>query len=465
MMAAPPGATCIIGAGTSGIAAAKALKEKNLPFDWYEKGSRMGGLWWLGNDNGLNTCYEGVTTNTSKSTMAFSDFPFPPEFSQFPAPAEIHSYLEAYAKYFGVGDRCQFNTNVQQVVPLSGGPARYRVELQNEKTGETYSRDYVNVIVANGHHWDPAYPELPGHFSGLLVHAHDYRTNELARGKRCLVLGVGNSGVDIAGEVSQVAENVCLSSRRGAYVLPRFLTGKIPMDAAVPTIVHLMPWRLRQRIMALSLWPILQRQKKAGFPMPHHGLLQAHVTMHRSLISLVEAGLVKPRPAIKSVEGKVFTFVDGTTEEVDLLFTCTGYNVTFPFLGKEFNIVEQEGVRLYRNCVHPDFPGLFFVGLLQPIGAMIPLVEVQGRWIADILTDTVLLPTVPEMLSAIKKDQEVVKQRYVNSKRHMLEVDFLEYKVALQLERCPTKATLPQRVWHYVLTFANLFCPQLVRML
>ena len=64
---------------------------------------------------------------------------------------------------------------------------------------------------------------------------------------------------------------------------------------------------------------------------------------------------------------------------------CIGYNITFPFLGEEVKVVEADGTRLYRNVVHPDHPGLFFVGLLQPIGAMIPLCEVQSRWIGDLL--------------------------------------------------------------------------------
>lgn len=102
--------------------------------------------------------------------------------------------MEAYAKKFGIDGCVTFNTTVKKVDPVSEDGVRYRVVLQNEKTGETYTRGYENVVVANGHHWDPAYPDLPGHFTGLTVHAHDYRTNEIARGKRCLVLGVGNSG-------------------------------------------------------------------------------------------------------------------------------------------------------------------------------------------------------------------------------------------------------------------------------
>lgn len=130
--------------------------------------------------------------------------------------------------------------------------------------------------------------------------------------------------MDIAAEAAAVADGVWLSSRRGAYVLPRYFLNKIPMDAATPKLIELLPWWLRQRILKLLLWPILKRQRRAGFPMPQHGILQAHVTIHKHLIKLVEKGLVKPRPAIQSVQGKHFTFVDGTTEEVDLLFACTG---------------------------------------------------------------------------------------------------------------------------------------------
>ena len=89
------------------------------------------------------------------------------------------------------------------------------------------------MLVANGHHWDPRWPEpaFPGaeEFEGEQMHVHHYREPDVLRGKRVLVLGIGNSAVDIAVESSRIADKTFLAMRRGAYVLPKYLNGK-PID-------------------------------------------------------------------------------------------------------------------------------------------------------------------------------------------------------------------------------------------
>jgi dimethylaniline monooxygenase (N-oxide forming) len=107
---------------------------------------------------------------------------------------QVVTYLEAYAKHFEIADKVTYQTTVLRVVPISAGQDGYHVELRDDKSGNEYSREYASVVVCSGHHWDPIYPELPGKFSGEIIHAHDYRTPAVTEGKRVLVLGVGNSG-------------------------------------------------------------------------------------------------------------------------------------------------------------------------------------------------------------------------------------------------------------------------------
>ena len=91
-------------------------------------------------------------------------------------------------------------------------------------------------------------------------------------------------------------------------------------------------------------------------------------------------------------------------------------------------------VDLYRHVVPPDRPGLFFIGLIQPIGAIMPLAEIQARWAAGVLTGEFRLRDRATMRHAIISEHERLRRRYVDSTRHTIEVDFFPYKRAIQRE-------------------------------
>jgi dimethylaniline monooxygenase (N-oxide forming) len=126
-------------------------------------------------------------------------------------------------RHFGLRDKITFRTEVTRVVPAEGGG--YDVTTRSRENGrEAETRHYDHVLVANGHHWDPRWPEpsFPGSdtFPGEQLHAHYYRTPDGFVGKRVVVLGIGNSACDIAVESSRVAARTYLAMRRGAWIIP-----------------------------------------------------------------------------------------------------------------------------------------------------------------------------------------------------------------------------------------------------
>ena len=301
------------------------------------------------------------------------------------------------------------------------------------------------MVVANGHHWDARWPEpsYPGAetFPGDQLHAHYYRTPDVLEGKRVLVLGIGNSASDIAVESSRVADETYLAMRRGAHVVPKYMFG-VPTDHLTDSPLARGPVALQRLGMAALLRLTQGRMTDYGLPKPDHAVLHAHPTVSDDLLTRLGHGDISVRPNIDRFEGSKAFFVDGSAAEVDTVIYCTGYKVTFPFLDERFVPVRDNHVDLYRRVVSPDHPGLYFVGLVQPIGAIMPLAEAQSAWVADLVAGAGALPSYDEMRRQIRIYDEKLEKRYVASKRHTIQVDFHAYLAEIARERRASRARI-----------------------
>ena len=426
---------CIIGAGSSGITVAQVLTARGVAFDCFEAGSGIGGNWRYGNDNEMSSAYESLHINTSRQMMEYAAYPMPESLPDYPDHRQIAQYFDDYVDHFGLRDTITFRTEVTKVAPVGDG---YDVTIRPRDGGEPETRHYREVVVANGHHWDPRWPEpsFTGSesFPGEQVHAHYYCTSEPLIGKRVLVLGIGNSACDIAVESSRVAESTDLAMRRGAHILPKYMFG-IPTDRLTDSPLVKAPLKVQQTVMAGLLRLSLGKVTDYGLPEPDHAVLHAHPTVSQDLLNRLGHGDITVRPNIDRFEGSKVFFTDGTSGEYDVVVYCTGYKVTFPFLGDEVVHAEDNHVDLYRRVVHPDHPGLYFVGLIQPLGAIMPLAEAQAEWIGDLVTGVGTLPSVRQMRAQIASYDEALRKRFVASKRHTMEVDFHAYRSELARER------------------------------
>jgi dimethylaniline monooxygenase (N-oxide forming) len=426
------GKVCVIGAGSSGIAACQVLQARGIDFDCFEKGSEVGGNWRYGNDNGMSSAYRSLFINTSRRMMAYATYPMPEDYPDYPHHTQIATYFDDYVNHFGFRDRIRFRTEVTSVEPAPEGG--YRVTLDDGS-----SQHYEAVLVANGHHWDPRLPDppFPGQdtFTGDQLHAHWYREpDERFIGKRVLVLGIGNSATDISVETSRHAEMTYLAMRRGAYVIPKYIAGK-PTDELAPNWMSRLPFAVTRRLFMQQLRQVTGRMEAYGLPKPDHKLGQAHPTISSDLLPRIGHGRIKVKPNLARIDGSTVHFVDGTSAEIDTIVWCTGYKITFPFLSSE--VIETDGnrVSLFRRVVHPERPGLYFIGLVQPLGAIMPIAELQAEWIADLLEGRSALPDPVTMRTEIAAEQEAMRRRYVASPRHTIQVDFQPYMRQLQSER------------------------------
>lgn len=422
---------CVIGAGCSGIAAAKALHERGIDVDCFEKSDRVGGNWVYGNVNGLSSTYRSLHINTSRERMAYADFPMPKTYPDFPHHTHIARYFDDYVDHFGIRDRIAFRTSVERA--RRGADGAWEIALD---TGET--RRYDALLVANGHHWDPRWPEpqFPGtdRFEGVQIHSHQYTGEDpnWFRDKRVVILGMGNSAMDIAVEASFSAARTYLAARRGAHVIPKYVFGR-PVDqlGASPAI----PFAVRRRAFELVYRLAVGDMERYGLPKPDHRLGDAHPTISSDILSRIAHGEIAPKPSIAELTERTVRFADGDEVEADIVVYCTGYKITFPFFDDGLIAAPGNDLPLFRRVFHPDIDSVFFIGLLQPLGAIMPLAELQSQWVGDHLLGRYALPPPHELRADIARERRRMFKRYVASRRHTMQVDFDDYIVAVCKER------------------------------
>ena len=322
--------------------------------------------------------------------------------------------------------------------PHAGSPTTSPCVGEGDSDGVSESAETSGVV------------ESVGVFSGVEIHSHGYRSPESPvplEGRRVLVVGIGNSACDIACEAAGVAARTLVSTRRGAHVLPKILLG-LPLDHWVTPLTSYLPTGLQAGIIGSLVRLTRGSQESHGVPRPRHRIGQEHPTISQDIVRLVGDGLITMKPNVERLTEDRVRFVDGSEEQVDVVIYATGYDVCFPFFegagdsGErslpwmgEGGVVPGNRVRLYRHVVPPECTTLYFLGLIQPLGAIPPLAEAQAEWVADLLEGVAELPSRDEMRAAIEASDRRLWNRFVESKRHTMEVEPYPYLRELQRER------------------------------
>ena len=346
---------CIIGAGPAGLSGAKNLKELGIPFDGYDAGKDVGGLWNI--ENPLSTMYESAHLISSKKMTEFKDFPMKEEVADYPSHKEMCIYFKDYAKHYGLYEHFTFNTKVAKSVPVDD---KWEVTLDN---GET--KIYKGLIIANGTLSHPNIPEFKGAFTGEIFHSKKYKNSDVFAGKRVLLIGAGNSGCDIAIDAIHRAKKVSMSMRRGYHFVPKYVFGK-PADT-LGGLFQLPPF-LKQKVDKRLLKLFTGDPQRVGFPEPDHKLYEAHPIVNSLVLYYAGHGDIDVKKDIDHFEGKTVHFIDGSQEEYDLILLATGYKLYYPFIEDQFLNWEGAAPHLYLNIFHPERDNLFILGMIEASG-------------------------------------------------------------------------------------------------
>ncbi|XSG83272.1 MAG: aminotransferase class III-fold pyridoxal phosphate-dependent enzyme [Methyloligella sp. ZOD6] len=408
---------CIIGAGVGGISMAGALKKKGIPFDCFDKRERIGGIWAFDEKRRNTSVWHGLNMNTPRGWYQYSDFPMPEDYPDFPQWHQVQSYLERYIDHLDMRDHFHLGQEVAEAKRLESG--RWRVVLGS---GET--RYYDAVIVANGHHNTPNYPAYADKFDfdGPAIHSQHYRYRHDYRDKNVMIVGIGNSGAQIAVDVSFDAKMTYISLRRGVYLLPHYMFGLRVDKFLGPSLSwwfkKILPGKLYPAFFT-GVYHLLGNHRGIGMPKPDHLMMTCLPTVTESLANRIGDGKIKLVPEVKSIEGNTVELADGNTIEVDAIIYSTGYHTTLPFFEKDFFEVRENKIPLFKRLFKPDTPNLAFVGMFQAIRwGFLDVMENQSKLIADYFAGEYALPSEAEMETDIDKERKGVEREFMHTLRN-----------------------------------------------
>uniref|UniRef100_A0A4X2KB83 Flavin-containing monooxygenase n=1 Tax=Vombatus ursinus TaxID=29139 RepID=A0A4X2KB83_VOMUR len=430
----------IIGAGSCGLPAIKCCLDEGLEPTCFEQNDDIGGLWkfQVRNISYLGaSIYKSLTINTSKEMMAFSDFPIPEDYPNYMHNSQVMDYFRAYAKHFGLLPYIFFKTTVLSVSKQPDFSITGQWNVITESSGVKESSVFDAVLVCTGHHVEPYLPLsfFPGirKFKGQILHSWKYKQPEHFRDKRVVMIGLGNSGADITVDLSHAVKKIFLSTRSGSWVVNRVSDNGFPLDVTYFTrfrniIRHFTPLCL------LNRWG--ENKLNSRFNHTHYGLKPSHRFLSKypivgdDLPNGIISGRIAVKPNVKEFTETAVIFEDGTKEDnIDAVIFATGYSFSFPFLEESVIKIKNNHVSLYKHVFPPflEKPTLAIIGLLQPLGAIMPIAELQVRGATRVFKGLIKLPPEGDMMADVIQKIKENEKRYVPSQHINLQVQYIEY--------------------------------------
>lgn len=371
------GRYCVIGAGAAGLATARQFAARGLAFDVLEAADDIGGIWDAGRAD--SPMSRNTHVIASKALQAFTDFPMPAEYPDYPGHAQVLAYLHDFADAHELWPHIRLHSAVRRVRPAVDGPAAgWRVTLADGS-----DHNYAGVVIATGHDRLPRRVEFDGTASIPVLHANEYHHPAQLADRRVLVVGAGQSAADILSDCVVTAASTLHSSRRGFYCMPKYLFGRTT-DSMLQTPM----WRPLRRASYKAFFRFLRYRSAAlGIPVPDFTDGLVIPMLGDQLHHAYTHGDITYKPGIRSIDDDRVTFTDGTEEKVDLVILATGYLPSYPFVDKAHLNWSPDQLRpgLYLNIFPPGTPNLFVVGMVRPIGSHWDIYEAQAGLVADYL--------------------------------------------------------------------------------
>ena len=418
----------VIGAGPSGISAIKNFIDQGFEVTAFERCNGVGGNWRFNDPSGHSSVFETTHIISSKYTSFYEDYPLPESASDYPSHKELLKYFDSYADHFDIKKNIKFGTEVVKCKQSDND--KWTVEWCHIESNKKETSNFDALVVCNGHHHEPRYPDYPGEFTGEYLHSHDFKSAKPFAGKKVLVIGGGNSACDVAVETARVAKSISISWRRGYYLIPKFMYG-LPTDLyAIKS--RWVPRIFRAPFMKYMLERFQGKNEDIGLQKPEQPIFATHPTVNSELYYAVRHGKVTPQKDIQSFNNKKVIFIDGHEEEFDVVIACTGFKIKHSFFDKNFINYENGKVPLLHRMIPAEIKNLYFIGLFQPLGCIWPGAELQSKLAAKHLVgDWKPKKSIKDLLAKEMANPDVPQ---LDTPRHTITVDDLSFRKRLKNE-------------------------------
>ncbi|MBT0567194.1 NAD(P)-binding domain-containing protein [Williamsia sp. CHRR-6] len=412
----------MIGAGPAGLSAARMFTNLGIDYDHFERHTGVGGLWDI--DNPGTPMYESAHFISSRDVSGFFDFPMPKTYGDYPTRLEVLQYTKDFAETFGLSEKITFATAIESVV--ADGDT-WIVTATNGTAGR-----YRAVVCATGTNWFPKSPTHPGQFNGEVRHSSTHRAANEFAGKRVLIVGLGNSGADIACDAAQNAERAFISVRRGYHIIPKHVLG-VPADTLDETGQFLPRW-IERPLMTGALKLLVGDVTRWGLPKPDHKLFESHPLLNSQLLHHLQHGDIHAKGDVERFDGDHVVFTDGSREEIDVVIYATGYTMAIPYVDDQ--CFEWSGTRpdQYLTAFNRKHKNLFTLGYLEVNSSAYTLFDNISNVVGQYLKAQQDRPEVAEAFDhaiATHRPDLTGGLRLVDSDRHANYVDAKTYKKVL----------------------------------
>ncbi|XP_013388858.1 dimethylaniline monooxygenase [N-oxide-forming] 2 [Lingula anatina] len=417
---------CIIGGGVSGLTSIKSCLEEGLRPVCFEQHDHVGGQWHFsenmetGRNDSLCRMFSAVVTNTSKKMTEFSDFPMPKDFPTFIPARKITSYIQDYAEHFDLKKYVQYGMRVDDVSKADdfSQSGQWKVTYTHVKEISHQKTEIFDcVMVCNGIFNEQNRPHYPGleMFQGEVTHGGNYFHCDPYKDKNVLVVGSSFSAADIAVDLSRMAKNTYISTRRGFWIMPRLPDGQDPWDMTLFSrpLINWLPWALRTRAWGNVLKERFNYQK---FDVnPHKRFLSQSLCITDELQNKLLYGQVKAKPSISKFTSSGVTFTDGTSiEDLDAVIFATGYRLKCAFI-KDTQVLPENSaeMEMYKHIfpVNIKHQTLVCINYLRVLGSVLPTSELQARVAARVFSGNLKLPSASHMKRDVaEKKSEIINQ-------------------------------------------------------
>ncbi|EFP10703.1 hypothetical protein CRE_03531 [Caenorhabditis remanei] len=434
----------VVGAGASGLPSLRHALLYGVDVVCFELTNQVGGLWnYKPQETDLSSVMKTTVINTSKEMTAYSDFPPEGTMANFMHNTEMYRYLQNYSDHYELDKHIKFNHKVNSIDRNEDydKTGKWKVNYTDDK-GVTHDTVFDGVLLCSGHHTTPNWPTKfrgQDEFKGRIIHSHSYKDHRGYEDKTVVVVGIGNSGGDVAVELSRIAKQVYLVTRRGTWVFNRIFDYGKPIDMVMnrkflSDLRSIVPAWLSNTVVEAKL--NMRFDHKAYGLKPAHRVFGAHPTVNDELPNRIACGTVRIKPNIANFTEYGIVFQDGSKiEHVDevtvFVVMSTGFSFEFGLVEKgELIKVNNNHVSLYQYMFPTDLSdhnSLAVIGLVQPFGSIMPLSEMQARVYMEQFTGNNVVPSKREMIDNVHDKLEKMARRYVKSNRHTIQVDYVDY--------------------------------------